>query len=201
MPTFIPGLELGRRFYAEVVRPILDADFPRLDHAAALLGPGSEVLGYDTPTSTDHDWGPRLLLFVGERDLERLGRTIDGAIARRLPDTFLGYPTRFTLTHEGESSVAQHRVTLDSPAAYFARWLGFDPQDTPCQANWLTATDQVLLQLTAGAVFHDGPGVLTTLRARYAYYPRDIWRYRLAMQWQRIAQRKGIHRTCRGCRR
>ena len=48
---FIPGLELARRFYWEAVRPILDADFPGLRHSAALIGAGSEVLGFDTPMS------------------------------------------------------------------------------------------------------------------------------------------------------
>jgi hypothetical protein len=60
--TFVPGLQLSRAFYAEAVRPLLDEEFPGLRHAAARLGPGSEVLGFDTERSTDHDWGPRLEL-------------------------------------------------------------------------------------------------------------------------------------------
>src|SRR5258708_32242427 len=69
---FIPGLALAGAFYEEVVRPLLDEAFPQLEHAAALLGAGSEVLGFDTERSTDHDWGPRLQLFVadgGSREL------------------------------------------------------------------------------------------------------------------------------------
>jgi len=57
--NFIPGLELSRRFYWEAVRPVLDAEFPGLRHSAALIGTGSEVLGFDTPMSSDHHWGPR----------------------------------------------------------------------------------------------------------------------------------------------
>jgi len=48
-PTFIPGLELARRFYWEGVRPVLDTEFRGLRHSAALIGTGSEVLGFDTP--------------------------------------------------------------------------------------------------------------------------------------------------------
>jgi hypothetical protein len=43
--VFIPGLRLAGEFYAEVVRPLLGQEFPGLRYAAALLGPGSEVLG------------------------------------------------------------------------------------------------------------------------------------------------------------
>lgn len=60
---FIGGLELSRRFYREAVRPLLERPFPDLPHAAALLGTGSDVLGFDTEMSTDHDWGPSVVLF------------------------------------------------------------------------------------------------------------------------------------------
>jgi len=67
--TFLPGLELARHFYAEAVRPILDQVAPGLPHSAARLGAGSEVLGLDTVRSTDHDWGPRLELFLHPDDV------------------------------------------------------------------------------------------------------------------------------------
>ena len=56
MPDFILSLELSRRFYQEALRPILAARFPGLPYAVARIGPGSEVLGLDTPMSTDHGW-------------------------------------------------------------------------------------------------------------------------------------------------
>jgi hypothetical protein len=49
MPApFVSGLELAQAYFTEVVRPLLDVAFPRLPYAAALLGWGSEVLGYDS---------------------------------------------------------------------------------------------------------------------------------------------------------
>ncbi len=47
MPEFIPGLKLCEAFYWQAVRPILDAAFPGLAHTSALIGYGSDVLGYD----------------------------------------------------------------------------------------------------------------------------------------------------------
>lgn len=61
---FIPGAELSRGYFHEVVEPILDSEFPCLRYAAALIGYGSEVLGLDTALSTDHNWGPRFLIFL-----------------------------------------------------------------------------------------------------------------------------------------
>ena len=57
MPEFIPGLELAKLFFHEAVEPVLDSDFPALKYSAALIGPGSEVLGFDTSMSRDHHWG------------------------------------------------------------------------------------------------------------------------------------------------
>ena len=57
MTNFISGLELSGLFYFEAVKPILNTHFPSLHHGAARIGPGSEVLGFDTEMSMDHDWG------------------------------------------------------------------------------------------------------------------------------------------------
>jgi hypothetical protein len=59
---FAPGIDLGRAFYQQVVAPRLAG----IRHSAARLGSGSDVLGYDTPRSTDHDWGARLAVLVDQ---------------------------------------------------------------------------------------------------------------------------------------
>src|SRR4029077_7989925 len=81
--------------FAEVVRPLLEAEFPGLEYAAALIGAGSEVLGFDSERSTDHDWGPRLLVFLEDEEAERLGVAVDEMLGRRLPEVFGGYPVAF----------------------------------------------------------------------------------------------------------
>jgi hypothetical protein len=50
----------------------------------------------------------------------------------------------------------------------------------------------MLLEVTAGAVYYDGLGQLVALREQLAYYPHDIWLYRLAAQWRRIAQEEAF---------
>jgi hypothetical protein len=54
------------------VRPILEKHFPDLNYSAALIGHGSEVLGYDTPRSIDHHWGPQLQIFLSGNDYEKV---------------------------------------------------------------------------------------------------------------------------------
>ncbi|PYS82501.1 MAG: hypothetical protein DMF67_12580 [Acidobacteria bacterium] len=70
MADFIPGIELSRLFFFEAVKPVLDAEFPRLRYGAALIGTGSEVLGFDTEMSADHHWG-RALTSSSERMITR----------------------------------------------------------------------------------------------------------------------------------
>lgn len=73
---FVPGLRLCHRYYTEAVRPLLTEAYPDLRYAAGRLGAGSEVLGFDTERSVDHDWGPRLELFLTPDDLDRHGAEI-----------------------------------------------------------------------------------------------------------------------------
>lgn len=81
------GLELSRAFYEALVAPLLEKLFPGMAYAAGLLGPGSDVQGFDTPVSQDHDWGPRLLIFLDNREKERCGR-VKKALEARMPERF-----------------------------------------------------------------------------------------------------------------
>lgn len=189
--TFIPGLRLASDFYAESVRPLLDAEFPALRHAAALLGPGSEVLGFDTERSTDHDWGPRLQLFL---EPEYAG-AVTAMLAERLPAVFGGYPVAFGVTREPDGG-ARHRVEVTDLGAWLTGELGFDPRSGVTVRDWLAVPSQRLAEVTAGAVFHDGPGDLSRVRSRLEWYPRDVWLYVLSCQWRRISQEEAFPGRC-----
>lgn len=89
------GLELNRSFFFEAVEPILSYKFQDLRYAAALIGVGSEVLGYDDLTSLDHHWGPRVLLFLPAEVHKKHHQAIWDVLAEELPYTFHGYPTHF----------------------------------------------------------------------------------------------------------
>jgi hypothetical protein len=177
---FVPGAELSRRFYADAVRPVLDADFPGLPHAAAHLGDGSDVLGYDTAMSRDHDWGPAVTLFLpsGEAGLAPAIRSV---LATRLRGGFLGFPAHPT-----------GPVVTTTVRAFTRRQLGWDPADPLSVADWLSFPSQQLLGVTAGPVHYDGVGELTKLRERLAWYPADVWRYLLAAGWTRLGEEEHL---------
>ncbi|KRC88940.1 hypothetical protein ASE25_12540 [Terrabacter sp. Root85] len=167
---FVPGAELSRRFYDEVVQPVLSATFPGVPHSAALLGRGSEVLGFDDEMSTDHDWKPRALIFLAEEDERRLGAEVRAALQRDLPATFAGRPTGH----------AVHTVR-----GYLRQQLELDIDHDIEPRDWLTLPEHGLRAFTSGVVFHDEVD-LQTARDRLAHYPHDVWLYLLIAGWWRV---------------
>lgn len=198
---FIPGLELARRFYWEAVRPILDEAYPGLPHSAALIGPGSEVLGFDTPMSTDHHWGPRAMIFLAEADEARHHAALHETFRWRLPHRFLGYPTNFSQPIPEDPGVrrltatdagpVEHRVEFLTVAGFTRDYLGCDPAGPLAPADWLAIPQQRLRTYAGGTLYHDGIGLADVL-ARFAFYPHDVWLYMLAGGWQRIGQEEHL---------
>lgn len=196
MPEFVAGLDLNEAFFGEVLRPFLTTHFPQLRYAAARLGSGSDVLGYDTPMSTDHDWGVRMQLFLSPDDHAQWATAVDGTLAQHLPASFWGHPVHFSPPNEQGVQVAatpvdsliNHRVAVTTIPQFFHDYLRLDPAAALTAVDWLTMPQQLLLGVTAGRVFADPDGELAQIRAKLATYPRDVWLYLLACQWQRIGQ-------------
>ncbi len=197
MPEFIPGLELSGIFYEEAVKPILERQLPALPYGAALLGNGSEVLGYDTPLSRDHHWGPRVMLFLSASDAAHYAEAIHAALRDQLPRRVRGYATSFRESVEepgilhfedDDSAPMKHRVDVFTVESFFRQQLNVDPTRELTPVDWLTLPEQRLLTVTAGRVYHDTTGELTAMREKFAYYPHDVWLYLLAAQWRRIDQ-------------
>ena len=178
---FLPGAELSSAFYAEVVRPLLG----RRRHSAGLLGWGSDVLGYDTVRSTDHGWGPRLLLLLDEAGQVE---EVEASLAGRLPERFRGWPVRF-----GWDGVAvRHHVTVTTLPDWLRSQLGVDASAGFTTLDWLLAPQQRLLGVVAGAVHADDSGALGAVRRRLEWFPDQLWRWLLACQWRRLAQEEAF---------
>lgn len=57
--------------------------------------------------------------------------------------------------------------------------------------DWLAADEQKLLEVTSGELFHDDFDV-AALRKALAYYPDDLRRHLLAVEWQRLAEEQAF---------
>lgn len=117
----VSGQELSRRFHAEVVHPVVVAVLGDQPYAAAMLGDGSDVLGYDDDVSTDHDFGPRVQLVVPATvEPEPLLDALAG-----LPSSYAGYPVLYGSTSASNGWSPGPEVC--TPAGLFRARLGFDP--------------------------------------------------------------------------
>lgn len=192
------GIGLSQRFYESLVAPILQERFPNLPHAACRIGLGSEVLGYDTELSADHDYGPCVQVFLPEAEFAAIAEEMMPILDRSLPATFEGQKVRYP-THvrppaasgrEAGMLGSDHGVELYTVSAWCDRFLGRQFATDLTARDWLSYSEQLFLMVKAGAVFRDDMGELTALRDRLAYFPRDVWLYKLAAQWGRIAEER-----------
>lgn len=175
------GLALSRAYFQDVVEPLLARRFPRLPYAAARLGGGSDVLGFDDGTSQDHDFGLRLTLLVQGDQVDAVTTFLDA----ELPAEYRGWPTRFATTWAPEPASQTEVRTVREFA--FSR-LGVDATTDLAIADWLSLTGQSVLEIVAGPVFLDTAGELTHVRRRLDWYPRDLWLHLLACDWAQLGE-------------
>jgi hypothetical protein len=202
-PPFIKGIKLCELFYQEAVRPILALRFPKLIYSAARLDYGSDVLGFDTPQSMDHDWGPKATLFLSEEDHNQYHEKIDSVLAEELPYEVHGYPTNFADNEDGTKRLEpisngpiRHGVAVTTLRRFFEGYVGLDPTQGVSELDWLTIPQQRLRTIASGNVFHDGLNQLEPARRRLSWYPRDVWLYLMANAWRRIDQEEPFMGRC-----
>lgn len=173
MPAFIPGRELSRRFALEVVVPLVrkHTDKP---FALALLGPGSDVLGFDDETSMDHGWGPRVQVFgdLPDINLELLPQTFDGL--------------RLTMASPWYQPVSVYR-----PEEFTRAVLGGVDVSKEDPLSYLLVTQQELRSLTEPNIWHDEIGLADYLEGLKAF-PEGIKLYLLASLWSRIGEEEHL---------
>jgi hypothetical protein len=194
MPEFMPGLELSEALYLEAIQPLMAAHFPALAYSAARLDWGSDVLGFDTPMSMDHGWGPKMTLFLKSEDFRATHKILNDFFANHLPLKVRGFPTHFSepyadggVMQKKEAHPVHHMITITTVQNFFREYLGVDINNPITPVDWLTIPQQKLRTLRAGQIYHDGLG-LASVREGFRWYPRGVWLYLMAVQWQRINQ-------------
>ena len=196
-PPFIKGLDLNRGFYKETVKPLLDKHFGGLPYSASLIGYGSDVIGMDTAQSTDHNWGPRMQIFVDEGEF--IPR-IDECLRQNLPPEYRGYPVNFTdKRYDATQSMLKtdagpinHLIEIKSFEDYLKNRYSIDKIIGFSNQDWLRFNDQQLLEITSGEVFHDGLNKLNRTREELKLYPTEIWKLRMAVLWDYISNKEAF---------
>ncbi len=198
---FVPGLELAEGFFRDAVNPILEKHFPQIQHSTALIGAGSEVLGFDSEMSMDHHWGPRCQLFLTDADYESYRDQIWQTLSLHLPSNYLGFSTSFTEPNPADKGTqlldsqnigpVNHRVEIYTLCGFFSDYLGIHINQEIAASTWLALSSQKLRSIVGGRVFHDELG-LQLVRKRLEWYPKDVWLYILASCWNRIGQEEHL---------
>ncbi|MBQ7534404.1 MAG: DUF4037 domain-containing protein [Stomatobaculum sp.] len=169
------GLELSEHYYFELVEPAIRESCPEaLPHlAAGLAGEGSDCFGFDDEVSKDHDWGPRVCLWLPDAAYERFFPVLS-AVLSSLPDTFRGEV--FSLrTPEAAGRQGVLRI-----GDFYSVFTG-SPEGPRSWRDWLSLPESHLAACSNGKVFYDGPGRFSLIRHHIMNgCPEDVRKKRLA---------------------
>ena len=194
----ISGLNLSELFYQQVVKPIMLRFFPEIKYACARMGRGSEVLGYDDSVSTDHDFGPCVQLFLPEDNFKTIAAEIMSVMDTHLPESFQGFSVKYPSgcrplnlpDSYPEMLGSWHGVELYTLRMWSRMYLQADLTRGLDSLQWLRYSEQFFLLITAGKVFRDDSGELTAFREKFAWFPQQVWLYKIAAQWGKIAEER-----------
>ena len=178
------GLELSREYFEEFGLPMLESQFPEVLPylAAGLIGSGSECMGFDDETSTDHDFEPGFLIFLPDEDTvdRRTAFLLERAYAK-LPREYRGFKRSLMAPVGG----MRHGVVRTED--FLKEKLGRADAGLSVY-DWMTIPSQSLLELTGGEIYFDHLGEITRVREALAAYPEDIRLKKLAGQLLTAAQ-------------
>jgi hypothetical protein len=185
---FIPCLELSRMLFDEYIQPLMAEQIPTLRYAAATVGMCSEILGLDDEISMDHEWGPRISLFLSETDLPMYSGKLMSVFQARLPLKYKGFDMMWRKpgvdVHDTRKTQLYHvHLATVSQALKFAG--GY--RNLPLKdLSWLKLSEQHLLEFTSGVVYKDDLGELTSAREALNFYPDNVLRFLLMKEWESL---------------
>lgn len=84
-----------------------------------------------------------------------------------------------------------HFITITTISSFLGESLGIDPRQPIKLVDWLTFPQQRLLEITSGKIYRDDLKIKELIE-RFRYYPRDLWLYMMASQWQKIAEEEAF---------
>lgn len=179
-------IDISRNFFYEIVKPILEREFPAetAQTAFGVFGYGSEVLRLDDEYSSDHHWGLRINAVVPEEIYQERRDEIIQVVGANLPTTYQGHSLREGLTGVG--------LSLGSLEAFLRRTIGLD-HAPETYAEWLQVPEEEVQHVVGGEVWHDPSGHFSAIRQKFNnYYPEPV-RLRRIAHWCRYFSGMGVY--------
>ncbi len=167
-------IDVSRDFFREVVKPILEQEFPEetAQTAFGVFGYGSEVLRLDDEFSSDHHWGLRINALVPRDICEERCDEINRVVGARLPASYRGHSLRAGFTGIG--------MSMGSLEAFLQRTIGMEEAPVTYE-EWLSIPEEDIQHLVAGEVWHDVSGRFSSIRQVFNnYYPEPVRLRRIA---------------------
>lgn len=172
-------IDISREFFGEVVRPVLEKQYPAATARTAfgIFGYGSEVLRLDDELSRDHHWGLRIDALMPVDVFETRRHEMLTALSAALPATYRGHALR-------EGHVAGYGIAMESLDSFLKRTIGIThPPET--YGEWLNIPEEDIIHVINGEVWLDQSGKFTAIRQKLsAYYPEPV-RLRRIAHWCR----------------
>lgn len=187
--SFKNNMERCKAFYEEYGKKMLHEKYPAYEKriAVGLVGEGSDCFGFDDSISMDHDYGIGFCLWVVKEDFEKIGASLQNDYVSLIAEHGAEFLKKY---HEMELEESVQKF-MDSRRGVFVTEqfyediLGtrIEKGDTGylSENSWLLTTEDKLATAVNGEVFRDDYGAFSEIREYLkAYYPENIWLYRLA---------------------
>src|SRR5689334_13919989 len=148
-------IDISREFFEQIVRPILEREFPAETARTAfgVFGYGSEALGLDDEYSRDHHWGLRIDAMMPEDIFNNKRQVIMETLRAHLPESYHGHSLR-------EGHLAGAGLAPDNLSAYLKRTVGIDHAPTT-YTEWLHIPEEDIIHVVNGEVWYDPEGKFT----------------------------------------
>ena len=180
-------VDMSRDFFCQIVRPILEREFPAETTRTAfgVFGLGSEALRMDDGYSQDHHWGIRVDALMPRDVFESKRAEMLRVLGANLPASFRGHQM-------GEGVVAGAGIAPDTLGGFLQRTIGIEYAPRT-DAEWLGLPEEDIVHVINGEVWHDPSGDFTAIRQGLsAYYPEPVWKRRIA-HWCRYYSGMGTY--------
>lgn len=146
--------------------------------SAGLAGYGSECYGFDDDYSRDHDFTTMPCIWLKSEDYKKYGKEINERLAKQVCEknkTIWSYDRRGVLD-------------IDN---FIFTFLGSNRGPNK-EEEFLNIPEYLLSSFTNGKIFIDELGIITEVRDKVKYYPKDVRYHKIAVRCM-LASREGLY--------